>query len=200
MRVPQSTSPARRDRIMSAALDCFIANGVEATTIEDIRAQSGASVGSIYHHFGSKEQLAGAIFLDALREYQAGFLTELDQHAGAEDGMRAIVNYYLHWVRGNSTKARYLLASREADFMHAAEDELRDLNRQFFARVSDWQQPHVEAGTVRRLPTDLFWTILVGPLHEFSRQWLAGRTTTEIREAGRVLSDTVWMSLRAERQ
>lgn len=184
---------------MSVALECFIANGVEATTIEDIRAQSGASVGSIYHHFGSKEQLAGAIFVDALREYQTGFAKELERHADAEDGVRAIVRYYLRWVADNPNKARYLLASREAEFMSGAETELRDLNRQFFASVADWQQPHVAAGAIRRLPADLFWTILVGPLHEFSRQWLAGRTTTDIAKAGRVLSDTIWMSLRNEK-
>ena len=45
----------RRTEILDAALRCFDRRGVTATTIEDIRAESGASIGSIYHQFTSKD-------------------------------------------------------------------------------------------------------------------------------------------------
>ena len=31
-----------------------------------------ASIGSIYHHFRSKEQLAAALYVEGLRDYQEG--------------------------------------------------------------------------------------------------------------------------------
>ncbi len=50
----------RRDQILAAALGAFAEKGFAAATIEDVRERSGASTGSIYHHFGDKEGLAAA--------------------------------------------------------------------------------------------------------------------------------------------
>jgi len=38
----------------------------------DIRVRARASIGSIYHHFRSKEQLAAALYVEGLRDYQEG--------------------------------------------------------------------------------------------------------------------------------
>ncbi len=187
---------ARRQEILSAALDCFTESGVEATTIEDIRARSGASVGSIYHHFGSKEKLAGALYLKALRDYQKGFLRELGRHGEAESDIRAIVQYHLTWVGQNAKRARYLLGLREADFMVEAEDALTDMNAHYTEAVVAWREPYVDAGVIVDLPADLYRPLLVGPLHEFSRQWLAGRGTATMKEAQSVLAEAVWQALK----
>ncbi len=188
-------SRARRQEILLAALDCFTVSGVEATTIDDIRARSGASVGSIYHHFGSKEKLAAALYLEALRDYQSGFLRELKRHGDAESDIRAIVKYHLTWVSKNANRARYLLGVREADFMVEAADALKDMNAHYTEAVVAWRQPYVDTGVIVDLPADLYRPLLVGPLHEFSRQWLAGRGTTTMKEAQRVLAEAVWQAL-----
>ena len=191
-----SASRTRRQEIMLAALDCFTSAGVEATTIEDIRARSHASVGSIYHHFGSKERLAGALNVEALRDYQQGFLRELKRHSNAEPGIRAVVAYHLSWVSKNANWARFLLATREADFMIEAEDTVQEMNLTFSEELAAWRQPHIESGAMVQLPEDLYRPLLVGPLHEFSRQWLAGRGDSTIAEAQSVLAEAVWQSLK----
>ena len=53
--------------ILGQALDCFNAQGIEATTIEMIRVACETSVGAIYHHFGNKEGL----YRDALEAVYA---------------------------------------------------------------------------------------------------------------------------------
>ena len=54
---------SRKDEILQAALACFSEHGVDATTIEMIRDRSGASIGSLYHHFGNKERIHGELYL-----------------------------------------------------------------------------------------------------------------------------------------
>lgn len=191
-----AASETRRQQILSAALECFTTQGVEATTIEDIRARCGASVGSIYHHFGSKEDLAVALYIEGLRSYQEGFIRELTRHDGAASGVRAVVVYHLDWVSANPNWARYLLYHREAEVITSAESALEDVNGRFVSVMMDWLEPHLEAGSIARLPRDLYQPILVGPLHQFTRQWLAGRTTTTIGEAKTVLGEAVWRALR----
>jgi len=65
-----SDAPMRRwartdrtqQRILDAATDVFAARGFTAATMADIVDHSGASIGSIYHHFGGKKELFVAIF------------------------------------------------------------------------------------------------------------------------------------------
>jgi AcrR family transcriptional regulator len=66
----RAETPARRwartnatqQRILDAATEVFGARGFTAATMADIVAASGASIGSIYHHFGGKKELFLAIF------------------------------------------------------------------------------------------------------------------------------------------
>ena len=53
---------ATQQRILDAATDVFAARGFTAATMAEIVDQSGASIGSIYHHFGGKKELYLAIF------------------------------------------------------------------------------------------------------------------------------------------
>lgn len=94
-------APPRADRrrdILDAALACFVDKGLVATTIEEIRLAAGASIGSLYHHFDSKDDLATALYVEGLRDYQEGAVAELHAHPGAEEGVKAAVVYHLRWV------------------------------------------------------------------------------------------------------
>lgn len=55
-----------RARIRDAALHLFAEHGVDGTTIRDIAADAGVSVGLVRHHFGSKDDLRAACDVYAL--------------------------------------------------------------------------------------------------------------------------------------
>src|SRR3954468_22476320 len=115
MAVRAASTAARREAILAAALDCFTDLGYDATTMEDVRRRSGASVGSIYHHFAGKEDLAAALLVEGLRDYQAGLLrTRTEAGSHAEAGVRGAVAHHLAWVEAHPDLARLLLAPRDA--------------------------------------------------------------------------------------
>ncbi|VFT27135.1 transcriptional regulator [Pseudomonas aeruginosa] len=72
---------SRKDEILQAALACFSEHGVDATTIEMIRDRSGASIGSLYHHFGNKERIHGELYLAGIGQYAALLESRLRQGA-----------------------------------------------------------------------------------------------------------------------
>jgi AcrR family transcriptional regulator len=183
----------RREQILDAALRSFNEKGVAATTVDDVLRRSGASVGSLYHHFGGKEQLAEELYLEILRDYQRGFLALLARERDAEPGIKGLVRHHLRWVRRNPERARYLLRGRPPE-----SDAVRDVNRELFRATAAWLEPHVEAGRVRRLPLDLTYAIMAGPAQEFSRHWLDGRMRSSVREAERELADAAWRALTTE--
>src|SRR6478752_623699 len=136
------TAHARREAILAAALRCFVRRGYSATTIEDIRRESGASVGSLYHHFGGKDGIAAALYVESLATYQAAFLAVLEEHDDARAGVESLVRHHLRWVVEHPDRARFLLAVRETEVIAAAAPELRRRNRTFFAAVREWFARH----------------------------------------------------------
>jgi AcrR family transcriptional regulator len=186
-------SDDRRQAILDAALRAFSEKGVAAATVDDLVRLSGASVGSIYHHFGDKEGVAAALYLDCLRDYQRGYLNIVRGRPAAGPGVRAIVRHHLRWVAANPELARFLLAGTPP----GVAERLEEANRELFAATADWVGAEVAAGRMKRIPGGLFYAVLIGPAHEFSRRWLAGATQTPIRTAERVLSRAAWDALRA---
>jgi AcrR family transcriptional regulator len=180
---------SRRQAILDAALTEFTAKGVAGTSIDDIRLRSGASVGSIYHHFGDKDGLAGALYIAGMSDYQAGFLATLARAAGTRDGVEGAVRHHIEWIVDHRNLARYLLLGRDASVVVASEQPLRAVNRRFFADVQSWTDPRMEAGELRRLPIDVLTVLWIGPSQDLARHWLAGRSRRPFIDAASLLAD-----------
>src|SRR5258708_10371771 len=63
-RLTPRTRDARRQQILGAAQRCFTRNGFQATSMQDIFAESGLSAGSVYSHFTGKDEIITAIAYD----------------------------------------------------------------------------------------------------------------------------------------
>src|SRR5258708_34700305 len=88
---------SKRQAILDAALACFASKGFAETTMEDIRKLSGASTGSIYHHFSNKELLARALYLEGRTSLNAALSASLIEQAPRE-GIESLVQTFLAWV------------------------------------------------------------------------------------------------------
>jgi AcrR family transcriptional regulator len=186
----------RAEEILVAALECFSERGFTATSIEDIRVRSGASIGSIYHHFGSKEELAAVLYVEGLDDYQQGFLAALERSRHAQAAIGAIVRHHLWWVRSNPRLAQFIMNRRETELRAVTDERVRELNRHFVPRVSAWIEQQMRAGALRSLPLDLWEPVLLGPCHEFARLWLTGRTRIGLARAERELTRTIWAAVK----
>ena len=191
---------ARRLEIILAALDCFNELGFAETSMADIRRRSNASTGSIYHHFKSKEQLAAEVYLEGIRDYQEGFLEVLEQRESAREGIFAVINYHLDWVSKHPDWTRYLFQKAHAGFMATAKDVFAGLNAEFMRRCAQWIGWHVKSGTIRRLPPDMYVSILLGPLMEYTRLFIAGQVCTQPDHAVKALASAAWRCLGVEPQ
>ncbi|MBP7585688.1 MAG: TetR/AcrR family transcriptional regulator [Spirochaetes bacterium] len=200
MKKPKSShasSPGRRADILRAALACFIENGVAGTSVSDICAKAGVSVGSLYHHYRSMDGLAAALYLEGIRDYQNGMAGVLARDVTAREGVRAIVRYHLGWVEQNRDWARFLFHERHAPFMGDTEEEFRKMNSVFIANMAAWIARHVESGKLRRMPPDLYACVMLGPCQEFSRVFLSGNCITPIGKAIMEIGESVWNAVSA---
>ena len=188
---------SRKDEILQAALACFTDFGVDATTIEMIRDRSGASIGSLYHHFGNKERIIGALYLAGTAEYAALLAEGFAQADSAEACVKLLVTSYVDWVVANPDWARFILHSRGRVEASEVGAELREVNRVNFRRILDALTVYRAQGLFKAMPVDCFTSVVIGPTHDFARHWLAGRTQTSLAESRELLAQVAWDSVRA---
>ncbi len=180
-----------------AALACFNAQGVEAGSMAAICRSAGASVGSVYHHFGSKEGLAGALYCEGVRRFQHGYLAALEGCTDARGGIVSLVRFHMRWVLEHPDWARYLLRTRADALQEQAQDKVAALNADFFQAMAAWFAPHVRAGVLRTLPAGLYGALLVGPVHEWVRGQLRGGAVGWEDATVDAMAEAIWCALKA---
>jgi AcrR family transcriptional regulator len=87
---------ATRTHLIDVATRLFAAHGYDGTSIEAVLAESGASRGSLYHHFAGKE----ALFLAVLEDVGTRIGTQgLEAMGAAEDPVDELRIGCLAWIR-----------------------------------------------------------------------------------------------------
>lgn len=183
--------------MLLAALQCFTRHGVEATAIDMIREASGASVGSLYHHFGNKEGIAAEVYKEGLRDFRACLaeaLTDVDSLAGAA---RSIVLANVDWISANPDWARFIFnyrmaparAEGDADLQAETQAAQEALQRQLLRLLAPGQ-------TLAWSP-DICQAVIIGPVHYYARQWLDGRRDVSLSDMREVFAEAAARSVAA---
>ena len=115
MTVSSARAATTRFSLLSAAREVFAASGFAEASIADVVGRAGASVGSLYHHFGGKAELYLALF-------------EEFQHGQEERAAAAVREARLSGER--DPLALFLVGSRS--YLEGCWAE-RDLSRMFLA-------------------------------------------------------------------
>jgi AcrR family transcriptional regulator len=190
----------RRAAILDAALECFSTLGYDQTTLADIRARAGASTGSIYHHFGSKEQIAASLYLEGIRQTQQAGLEALLRTRTGRTGIAAQVGAYIDWVVDHPAMSRFLFGMRHAPFLGETDEAtIGELNRDVLERAATWVAERVEAGELPDIEPALRWAIVFGPCRHWAGSWLRGTTRTSPEQAKRTISKAAYAGLQALR-
>ncbi|EUA60034.1 bacterial regulatory s, tetR family protein [Mycobacteroides abscessus 1948] len=156
-------------------------------TVEALHRESGASVGSIYHFFGSKEGVAAELYLETLRDYYNAYLAVLQSSSGPHDGVVGAVSFHLQWVAANEMRARFLFHCREFEVIEESRSTITALHEDFYSQASAWLQPHVEKRRIKPLPPRLCQALWMGPCVEYARLWLARSADFDMLAAAPVL-------------
>jgi AcrR family transcriptional regulator len=193
---PRAATLARRASVLEAALDCFTRAGIDGTTIGDIQKAARCSVGSLYHHFGSKEGIAEELFIEGISRFNRGMVRRLHRCASAEESVKAVVRFYSDWSTRNRALASYL-HSRDIDFSDEARARLKVVYRRYIAEVFGWFAPFVSGGEMRALPPDAYVPLISGPIQEYVRRWLSGHYERPPGTLKELFADAAWQAVGA---
>jgi len=180
-------TPRTKDRIQSAALQLFDHQGVQATSVAQIRERAGVSNGSFFHAYKTRDSLCADLYLIALRDYHAALLADLP--AAARDGIAALITAHLTWVVSSGPLARFLFDQTRPKWLDDMRAEQAVENTKLAQAIDAWRAPLVAEGALRSMPEMMFFAQLIGPAQLYCRAWLSGRDATDPRDHAQALID-----------
>lgn len=140
---------AKRKQILDGAKQCFLAQGFDGASMNDIVKAAGVSKGTVYAYFPSKEKLFEAlIFRD--RRNQAEQIVVIDDDSLPVEVVLGQLARRLGNLNNNSETIAYLR------LVIAAADKFPDIGRAFYeagpaygiAKIADYMQRKMNDGTL----------------------------------------------------
>jgi len=187
-------SPAR-DRILAAATELFLAEGVEAVSVAEICRAAGVSNGSFFHHFPSKDGLALEITLGLRREYWDHVLAAMEPctnaMAGVEGAIRAAFDY-----QGKFPDRYRLSRSDDAPWMRGNDQRIRDDNAPYRGRAGLWIATRAAEGQLPLMLPEIYGALLFGMPHWVARNANSGAAPTDLSAAADQLVQTIQKALK----
>jgi AcrR family transcriptional regulator len=168
----------RREQILRAALACFLEKGVAGTSIAEIRQRSGASTGSIYHFFPSKEAIAVALYLDGLSGWTAATLN-VPPDAGAGEAIDRMVCDAVDWGLSNGPLMRFMDENRFLLVRVAGLEEATAILLAARERGERIVKLLAEGGELRVRDWELCQPILLGPIQAWLQLHRQGQAAAE---------------------
>ena len=94
---PRADETNQRERLLDAAVACFAADGVAATSLRGIALKAGVTPALVHYYFGSKEQL-----LDAFVAERVALAVQVlrDELLEAGDNPRAVLAAFVRGIHG----------------------------------------------------------------------------------------------------
>lgn len=193
----QQRGEATVELLLDAALRVYAEAGEQGLTVSAVTRESGVSLGSLYHHFGSVDGLVRALLMRWLERLLGELVGALEHARTARTGVRAVVRAYLGFVREHRA-AGMLLHSAHADRLGMAQGrELRDAQEARLSPLGEWLARWSEKGEIAPLPPALLESLVMGPVIGVARRWLSVGDV-DLDEAARVLPERIWRAIRAE--
>jgi AcrR family transcriptional regulator len=92
-KISETTRETRRRHVMVSAWKCFSRKGFQATTMDEIIAETGMSSSSVYRYFTGKDELIGSAAEESLTTTRGALVALLEQRpvAGPRATLTALV-------------------------------------------------------------------------------------------------------------
>ncbi|WP_421840447.1 TetR/AcrR family transcriptional regulator [Mycobacterium sp.] len=186
------------EKVLDAAEHLIHRRGYDGFSMADLVSASGVSNGSVYHHFGTKDGVLGALLLRVVENYQNSILIVLDDHPDdPEQTVHAIVTTHLQWTESHPRQAKMLLEYRHVVTAQPYRRRLQALNHAFLDRHTSWLQAQVRAGRIPDVDIEAAHAMVFAPAQELSRRWLTQRSTRPPTQFASVLGAGAWAAMSA---
>jgi AcrR family transcriptional regulator len=159
-RTPANVQPGQiNERIIGAALQLFTQRGYFNTSVPDMARTAQVSVGSIYHHFKDKEDVARSLYQGLVERLQQTLAAIAQTHATAHDRCRAVMAMLFEVTESNRDAMDFMLYAKHREFLP---DERPVCSSKPFETMRAFVQEGMDNGEIRRMDVMVATSCLFG--------------------------------------
>ena len=162
-RTPTEEKPGA---ILAAALELFAERGFHATNVPLIAQRAGVAVGTLYHHFPSKEAMANELYRRLRREMERAVYRDVPLGLAPHEWLRQVWQRTVAFARNRPPAFLFLVAHHHGAYLDPASRALDDeLRAGAHDRLEWWRR----AGVVAPLPDEVLAAFTDGAIHHLAR-------------------------------
>jgi AcrR family transcriptional regulator len=194
---PNLTNFSPRERILAAALKLFVEQGYFNTNVPDLSRESQCSVGSIYHNFKNKEEVAAALYSEGLKAFRNALQGSVKGCSDPEQLIKTLVKSFLKFSEVNHQLSRYIWLCRHTEFMsgiirHPTMIGFDELGRNLTKVI----KAGIKNGKLRKIDAHLMWSIIFGIPLAYVRDWLDGYNPKKPSLVADEIAKACWLALK----
>lgn len=183
-----------RDRILVSAQHLFVDKGFHNTSIPDIVSTSGTSIGAVYHHFTSKDELARVLHRQLVDQFVALSATEVLAIPDAQSRVRGYVSMLFRLTEEDPYFVSYLIFARPSSVV---EDNLTVCSREGLEVTRQIIVDGQRAGEVRDLDDRVLCGVISGAIMRLIDLRLDGVITEPLTDMVDDTAAAIWAGISA---
>ncbi|MDR2337942.1 MAG: TetR/AcrR family transcriptional regulator [Deltaproteobacteria bacterium] len=192
----QQPGQGPKERILTTALELFVEKGYFNTNIPDISSSSKCSVGSIYHHFLNKEEIASHLYEVGIKKFRSAITEVIDINEHPKKVFKAIVIAFLYFSEHNKSLAKYLWLARHNEFLSRKVTKPTVVGFDILGRqLTKVIKKAIHNGDIAPLNAEVIWTLIFGLSLSYILDWLDGTAKVSPSEIAPVIAEASWSAL-----
>lgn len=181
-------------KVLNSALQLFADKGYFNTSIPDLVAHSGVSIGSIYKHFGDKEGLARALMERLVDEIYQQQLAVIAEHGNAQLRYEALARWMCQLTLDYPTVMGFLLYARHQTFLP---DSSSICSSRAFMLLRDVLAQGMLSGEVRKMDVMVAAAVGFGSVLRMMQLHLDGVLDRPLTDYFDEMIDAGWRALKS---
>jgi AcrR family transcriptional regulator len=145
-------APDKRESFLNAALQLFVANGVQNTSTAAIAKKAGTAAGTLFLYFPTKQDLINELVLKIAREQSDYMKTLLNPSLSVRDTFFTIWSGSIRWLLENIDIYEFSQQIRDSGFVKEA---IVQETGKYFSYYYETIQRGLEEGLLKPYPVDL---------------------------------------------
>lgn len=191
--------PEKQDQIkrmiLKHSVRAFAENSIAATTVEDIRARSKVSIGTIYYHFNSKEGILALLLFAALDDLFNLRQQYLMEATNFEECVYAFVLGYIDWVVAHPNFAKILYIGEFDVYNSGYSKQLTQKKIDNRKKLMTWLSLRENKYDQSHIPDAIMSSIINGPAEHYCKYWLLNRVDDSPAKYRKELAHATWISI-----
>ncbi|MGE0723843.1 MAG: TetR/AcrR family transcriptional regulator [Alphaproteobacteria bacterium] len=182
-----------RERILAVSMTCFGEAGFERTSILDIARRSEIAVGTIYHHFGSKDGIAAAWCLEGWRDWHGTLQRAIQAERDPRAVVRGMALGLFEWARVNVDLYSFIYDLRRVVIARPRVGAFEAVRLQTVRALQAAMAGPIARGEVRRMSSQALMAVINGMSLGYLIPWSLRRD--DWGDAPEVIAEAIWRAV-----